>query len=128
MIIGIGTDICDVNRIKALLDRFGQRFEDKMFAPVERCTFPDNTQKARHYAKRFAAKEAAVKALGTGFSDGIMFHDVAVSKTAQGKPEIVLSGTALEVAQALAPEGYALHLSLSDEMPYALAYVVFEAR
>ncbi len=127
MIIGIGTDIVSIERIEKLLHDHPERFVRKYFTQEERNAAPAQN-KAGYYAKRFAAKEALVKALGTGFSDGISWQDMSVSNTQSGKPEITLSGEALRQFNLHFQKGTTLsiHVSLSDEREYALAFVVIE--
>jgi holo-[acyl-carrier protein] synthase len=122
MILGIGTDLCDSRRIGRLLDRFGPRFAERVFAPDERalCDARPPEQRILCYAKRFAAKEAFLKALGTGLVRGIAWQDMTVTLTPAGQPT-------LAAPKLLAARGWrdaAVHLTLSDEAPYALAFVV----
>ena len=132
MIIGIGSDIVDIRRIERLLQRFHPRFIERTFTAEEQELA--NSRKDGHlrnatYARRFAAKEACAKALGTGIRGGILFTDIAVINDALGKPAIRLYGDAYNRLQLLLPEGKEgkIHLSLSDEPPYAMAYVIIEA-
>lgn len=133
MIIGIGHDITDIRRIERALDRFGERFIKRCFTDGERKIAESRAhnpgQRVATYAKRFAAKEACVKALGIGVASGVTLKDVEVVNNAFGKPTIDLHGGAYQYLVAiLPPEGAAaIHLSLSDEPPYASAYVVIEA-
>jgi holo-[acyl-carrier protein] synthase len=119
MIVGIGTDIVQIPRIQALLDKFGERFIARCFTQAER-----GDGSAAHLAKRFAAKEATLKALGTGFAQGISWQDIEVVKTPSGKPTLALHNAAL--AQLPQDAHYQLHLSLSDDYPVAQAFVVIE--
>ena len=121
MIHGIGTDIVAIARMQASLDRFGDKFARRILAPGELQGFADSGNPASFLAKRFAAKEAAVKALGTGFRDGIRLAHIAVSNNAYGKPGLCFSGRASQVCADLGV-GEA-HLSLSDEKDYAIAFV-----
>lgn len=132
MILGIGNDLVDGRRLDRVLAEFGPRFLARCFTPVEReqaRRFEQNVALVAFYAKRFAAKEACAKALGTGFRDGIAFNQIGVVNDADGKPEIALSGKALERLGKITPPGARarVHLSLSDEPPYAQAFVVIEA-
>ncbi len=121
MIHGIGTDIVAIARIEASLARFGDKFAQRILASEELQAFTDSMSPASFLAKRFAAKEAAVKALGTGFRDGVSLGQIAVSNDLHGKPILSFSGRALEVCNSLGVgEG---HLSLSDEKDYAIAFV-----
>ncbi len=133
MIIGIGTDLVDITRIENALDRHGDRFEQRCFTKAEQTKAKNRSDKkaqAQTYAKRFAAKEACVKALGTGFDQGITMRDIGVIEDAYGKPSLELSGTASQKLLNLIPDGFSpvLHLSLTDEFPYAQAFVIIEAR
>ncbi len=132
MILGIGNDIVDISRIENLLARFGQRFKNRCFTPEEIARAESRNEPgdvAATYAKRFAAKEACAKALGTGISEGVAFRDIAVINYPEGKPEIRLGGQALQRLKTITPPGHeaAIHLSLSDEPPLAQAFVVIES-
>lgn len=121
MIYGIGTDICAVARIQAGLARFGEKFARRILAPAELEGFRRSGLPAHYLAKRFAAKEAAVKAMGTGFRDGITLSQIAVNNDPHGRPELVFSGRA---AQVCGERGIGeAHLSLADERDYAIAFV-----
>lgn len=127
MIVGIGSDLCRIDRIEKTLARFGERFEARVFTEIERARAarrPD--QKADTYAKRFAAKEACSKALGTGFRDGVAWRDMGVINLPSGRPTMALTGAALERLKELTPIGYEadIHLSLTDDHPFAMAFVV----
>lgn len=131
MIIGTGSDLLDMRRLEKIFGRFEARFVARCFTPEERTkaqTRRGGTYIAT-YAKRFAAKEACAKALGTGFSQGVYMRDIGVINDEAGKPSLVLTGGALRRLQALTPEGKTprLHLTLSDEPPMAKADVVIEA-
>ena len=137
MILGIGNDLVDIRRISKALDTHGQRFEKRCFSIYEqqkaqsRKARSTNTQvAAEYYAKRFAAKEAAAKALGTGFRDGIYLKDISVQEDKTGRPFLYMSGGAQKQLEAITPEKHSviIHLSLTDEPPYAQAYVIIEAR
>ena len=124
-IYGIGTDIVNVGRMAANLQRFGERFARRILTDNEQRDFAMTKQKAHFLAKRFAAKEAAAKALGTGFRGGLSLRDIGVDNDALGKPVLAFSAHAREVLQNRGV-GHT-HLSLSDESEYAIAYVVLEA-
>ena len=130
MIIGLGTDLCDINRFTKVLDRHGERFLTRIFTSEERAYAarrPANF--AATLAKRFAAKEAMSKALGTGMSAGIRWRDIGVVRAKYGPPTIMLAGAALKRLETLTPKGMKarIHLSLTDEMPLAQAHVILEA-
>ncbi len=132
MILGTGSDILDEVRLGRVLDRFGQRFINRCFTQVEQQKAERRRVAGTHiatYAKRFAAKEACSKALGTGFSHGVFMKDIGVVNNPLGKPELVLTGGALERLQALTPAGKTavLHLTLTDEPPIVEAHVIIEA-
>ena len=132
MIIGIGSDILDVRRLEKVMDRFGERFIKRCFTDVERAKAERRRDAGTHtatYAKRFAAKEACSKALGTGFSHGVFMKDIGVVNDYAGKPTLVLTGGALERLKALTPSGKTahIHLTLTDEPPMVQAQVVIEA-
>ncbi|MQP63800.1 holo-ACP synthase [Niveispirillum sp. SYP-B3756] len=129
MILGIGSDLVDIRRIQASLDRFGERFTARVFTGAERAAGdgkPTPAARAAFYAKRFAAKEAASKALGTGYADGVYFCDLEVVSAANGRPALQCHGGALARLQALTPPGMAarIDLSMTDEPPYAQAFIV----
>ncbi|MGJ4856366.1 holo-ACP synthase [Labrys sp. La1] len=129
MIIGIGSDLCDIRRIEAALARYGERFQQRCFTEAERAKAAGRADKAGTLAKRFAAKEACSKALGTGIS-GIHWHDMEILNAESGRPELRLTGAALQLLDSLLPAGHEahIHLSLTDEHPLAQAFVVIEAR
>lgn len=132
MIIGTGSDLIDIRRIEATLNRFGERFIKRCFASEEIEKAERRRSSGTHiatYAKRFAAKEACVKALGTGFNHGVYMRDIAVINDYYGKPTLRLTGSALHRLNALIPMGMkpTLHLTLTDEPPLAQAYVIIEA-
>lgn len=130
MIIGIGTDICDISRIEKSIDKFGQRFIDKTFTQHEQDYCEAKSGKASYYAKRFAAKEAVAKALATSSSGALSWLDVEVQNDPSGRPKAILYRGAMERLNAKTPNGANahVHLSLSDDYPYALAYAMIEAR
>jgi holo-[acyl-carrier protein] synthase len=130
MIIGLGSDLCDIRRIEASLAKFGERFTARIFSEVERARSDRRAHsRAASYAKRFAAKEACAKALGTGFQRGVFFADLRVVNLPSGQPTMSLHGGALERLKLLVPEGYEarIALSLTDEYPYAFAQVIISA-
>jgi holo-[acyl-carrier protein] synthase len=129
MILGIGNDICDIRRVQDSLDRFGDRFVARIFTDVERDRSEGKPDKAASYAKRFAAKEACAKALGTGMRRGVFWKDMGVINLPSGKPTMALTAGAAARLAHLCPEGKTpvIHLSLSDEHPYAQAFVIIEA-
>ncbi len=131
MIVGIGSDLCSIERIQHSLDRFGERFIARVFAPVERARAERRAlTRAGTYAKRFAAKEAFSKAVGTGFRKGVFMKDIAVVNLPSGAPTLALAGGAAQRLDALIPEGHAahIHLTLTDDHPWAQAFVIIEAR
>lgn len=130
MIIGIGSDLSDIRRIQKSLDRFGERFTNRVFTETERARSEAKPDRAASYAKRFAAKEACAKALGTGVPRrGVHWNDMGVVNQRSGKPTMALTGGAAERLQSLIPEGMAavIHVSLTDDHPYAQAFVIIEA-
>jgi holo-[acyl-carrier protein] synthase len=129
MIIGIGSDLCDIRRIERALGRFGDRFTHRVFTDGERTRSDRRAARAPSYARRFAAKEACAKALGTGLSRGVFWRDMEVVNLPGGKPTMRLTGGALERLRAMTPEGHEahLHVSLTDDVPIAQAFVIIEA-
>lgn len=129
MIIGIGSDLCDIRRIEKSLERHGERFTHRLFTDVERARAEGRAHPAATYAKRFAAKEACAKALGTGIAHGVYMRDIGVVNDAHGKPGLVLSGGALARLQSLTPAGMRaqIHITITDESPVAAVHVVIEA-
>src|SRR5215217_980778 len=129
MIIGIGSDVVDIRRIERTLDRFGARFTSRVFTEIERRKSDRRLMRAASYAKRYAAKEACSKALGTGFSRGVFWRDLGVVNEPSGKPTMVLTGGAGERLRALVPKGHSphIHLTITDDFPYAQAFVIIEA-
>ena len=130
VIIGLGSDLCNIERIQASLDRFGDRFKARVFTPIE------NAKAARRpftaagtYAKRFAAKEAFSKAVGTGFKRGVFMKDIGVVNAPSGAPTLALAGGAKARLDAMIPDGYEarIHLTLTDDHPWAQAFVIIEA-
>jgi len=131
MIIGLGNDICDIRRIERALARHGDRFIERVFTPLERRKAESRTEKLRAgtYAKRFAAKEAAAKALGTGFRQGVFWRDLGVVNLSSGQPSLRLTGGAAKRLDAITPLGFGAQISLTmtDEYPYAQAIVIIAA-
>jgi holo-[acyl-carrier protein] synthase len=129
MIIGIGSDICDVRRIEQTLARHGERFVARIFTDIERATAERRARRAETYAKRFAAKEACAKALGTGFRAGVFFRDMGVVNLPTGRPTMALTGGALARLKAITPQGYAprIDVTITDEGPMAQAFVLISA-
>ncbi|MFZ5720949.1 MAG: holo-ACP synthase [Pseudomonadota bacterium] len=129
MIIGLGSDLSDIRRIQASLDRFGERFRERVFTEIERARSDRKSDAAASYAKRFAAKEACAKALGTGIRGGVFWRDMGVVNMRSGQPTMALTGGALERLRAITPAGMkaVIHLTLTDDHPYAQAFVIIEA-
>ena len=130
MIVGLGSDLCNIERIQASLDRFGRRFLDRVFTPVEQAKAERRPfTAAGTLAKRFAAKEAFSKAVGTGFKRGVFMKDIGVVNEPSGKPTLALTGGARARLDALAPPGHAIavHLTMTDDHPWAQAFVILEA-
>ena len=131
MILGIGNDIIDARRVGKVIERHGDRFLNRIFTPVERAR-SDRRQLTRieSYAKRYAAKEACSKALGTGFRKGVFWRDMGVVNLTGGKPSMALTGGALARLESLLPAGYEaqIDISLTDEPPLAQAIVIISAR
>jgi holo-[acyl-carrier protein] synthase len=129
MIIGIGSDLIDITRIEATIQRFGDRFLDRIFTPVERARSERRRLSVESYAKRFAAKEACAKALGTGFRRGVFWRDLGVVNLPSGRPTLELTGGALLRLQAITPAGHLarIDLSITDEPPLAQAFVIITA-
>ena len=129
MIVGIGSDLADIRRVRQSLERFGERFTRRIFTEVERARSERKGDPAASYAKRFAAKEACAKALGTGIRQGVFWRDMGVVNLRSGQPTLALTGGAGARLAALVPPGMSarIHLSLTDEPPYAQAFVVIEA-
>ncbi len=129
MIIGIGNDLIDIRRIEKTLERFGERFINRVFTPIEIARSERKAQRIPSYAKRFAAKEACSKALGTGFRAGVFMKDLGVVNLPSGKPTMAMTNGAGERLASLIPDGYEpmVHLTITDEPPYAQAFVIIEA-
>ena len=131
MIIGLGSDLCNIERIQASLDRFGERFELRVFTEIERAKAQRRRlTRAATYAKRFAAKEAFSKAVGTGFRAGVYMKDIGVVNARSGAPTLALTGGAAARLDTMLPPGHEaiVHLTLTDDHPWAQAFVVIEAR
>ena len=129
MILGLGSDLVDIRRIEKTIARFGDRFLDRVFTPEERARSDRRANRVESYARRFAAKEACSKALGTGFRKGVYWRDLGVVNLPSGGPTFVLTGGALERLRALTPPGMAarIDVTLTDEPPIAQALVVISA-
>ena len=130
MIVGLGSDLCNIERIQASLDRFGARFEARVFTDAERARADRRPfTKAGTLAKRFAAKEAFSKAVGTGFKAGVFMRDIGVVNAPSGAPTLALTGGARARLDAMIPRGHLprIHLTLTDDHPWAQAFVIIEA-
>ncbi|MBN8849439.1 MULTISPECIES: holo-ACP synthase [unclassified Sphingomonas] len=130
MIVGLGSDLCNIERIQSSLDRFGERFEQRVFTAIERAKAARRPfTRAGTYAKRFAAKEAFSKAVGTGFKRGVFMRDIGVVNAPSGAPTLALEGGAKARLDAMIPEGHVarIHLTLTDDHPWAQAFVIIEA-
>ena len=130
MILGIGTDLANIERIQGTLDRFGDRFKNRVYTAVEQAKAESRNDLACTYAKRWAAKEACSKALGTGLAMGISWKDMAVTNMRTGQPVMAVTGWAAERLAQMTPEGHTavIHCTLTDDHPWAQAFVVIEAR
>lgn len=131
MIIGLGSDLCNIERVQNSLDRFGERFERRVFTDIERAKAERRPfTRAGTYAKRFAAKEAFSKAVGTGFKRGVFMKDIGVVNAPTGAPTLALVGGAAARLAELTPAGHeaVVHLTMTDDHPWAQAFVVIEAR
>ncbi|MDR7038034.1 holo-[acyl-carrier protein] synthase [Methylobacterium sp. BE186] len=128
MILGIGSDLCDIRRIEKSLERFGDRFTHRVFTDGERARSDARAARAPSYARRFAAKEACAKALGTGLSLGVFWRDMEVVNLPGGRPTLRLTGGALARLSAMTPPGHEarVHVSLTDDPPLAQAFVIIE--
>ncbi len=131
MILGIGSDICDIRRIESAIGRHGARFLERVFTETERARAMRRAERiqAATFAKRFAAKEAAAKALGTGFRQGVFFSDLGVVNLPSGKPTLAMTGGSADRLRALTPPGMTaqVDLTMTDEYPYAYAQVIISA-
>ncbi|MBZ9694700.1 holo-ACP synthase [Mesorhizobium sp. CO1-1-9] len=129
MIIGIGSDLIDITRIEKSLERHGQRFIQRIYTEVEQARSENRRARAASYAKRFAAKEACAKALGTGLAQGVFWRDMGVVNLPSGAPTMALTGGALARLEKIVPQGHraAIHLTITDDFPLAQAFVIIEA-
>ena len=130
MIIGLGSDLCNIERVQRSLDRFGERFEQRVFTDIERAKANRRPfTKAGTLAKRFAAKEAFSKAVGTGFKRGVFMKDIGVVNRPGGAPTLELTGGALAQLRSMVPAGHkpVIHVTLTDDHPWAQAFVIIEA-
>ena len=129
MIIGLGNDIVDIRRIEQTLEKYGERFIDRIFTDIERRKSERRAERAASYAKRFAAKEACSKALGTGFRAGVFWKDMGVVNEPSGRPTMILTGGAADRLKRITPDGHVarIHLTITDDFPYAQAIVMIEA-
>lgn len=129
MIIGLGSDLIDIRRVEKSIVRFGDRFTHRCFTETERAKSDRRRERAASYAKRFAAKEACSKALGTGLAQGVFWRDMGVVNLPGGKPTMELTGGAAEKLQSMMPEGHypVVHLTITDDFPLAQAFVIIEA-
>lgn len=129
MILGIGTDLANIDRIAGVLERHGDRFRNRVYTPQELARAKRRTNEAATLAKRWAAKEACSKALGTGLAMGIVWKDMAVTNLRTGQPQMTLTGWAAERMAAMTPPGHraVVHVTLTDDHPWAQAFVVIEA-
>jgi holo-[acyl-carrier protein] synthase len=129
MIIGLGNDIVDIRRIEKTLENHGERFVNRIFTDIERKKSDARAQRAASYAKRFAAKEACSKALGTGFNAGVYWKDLGVVNEPSGRPTLHITGGAAKRLAGMTPEGHVakVHLTMTDDFPYAQAIVIIEA-
>ena len=129
MIIGIGSDLIDIRRIEKSLERHGQRFIQRIYTEVEQARSEGRAGRVASYAKRFAAKEACAKALGTGLAQGVFWRDMGVVNLPSGKPTMALTGGAAARLAKILPQGHkaAIHLTITDDFPLAQAFVIIEA-
>jgi holo-[acyl-carrier protein] synthase len=129
MIIGIGSDLIDIRRIEKSLERHGERFIARIYTDIEKARSERRKARAASYAKRFAAKEACSKALGSGISDGVYWRDMGVVNLPSGKPTMHLTGGAAAKLERLVPIGHrpVIHLTITDDFPLAQAFVIIEA-
>lgn len=129
MIIGIGTDLTNIKRIQRILDRYGDRFKERIFSEGEQKKAESRRNEAETYAKRWAAKEACSKALGTGLRMGIAWRDMTVTNLKSGQPIMTVSGWAQDRLDSITPEGHIpkIHVSLTDDYPWAQAFIVIES-
>ena len=130
MIIGIGSDLIDIRRIEKTLERHGSRFIERVYTPIEQAKSDRRKERAASYAKRFAAKEACAKALGTGLSHGVFWRDMGVVNLPSGAPTMQLTNGAAKRLSAITPAGCStrIHLTITDDFPLAQAFVIIEAQ
>jgi len=131
MILGLGSDLCNIERIQGSLDRFGERFVERVFTDIERAKADKRVMtRAATFAKRFAAKEAFSKAIGTGFNQGVFLKDIGVVNLPSGAPTLALTGGAKAKLDAMTPPGHAvdIHVTLTDDHPWAQAFVILYTR
>ena len=129
MILGLGSDLCDIRRIEKILEAHGERFVTRLFTDIERARSEKRAARAASYAKRFAAKEACAKALGTGLNHGVYWRDMGVVNLPGGQPSMALTGGALARLKAITPFGHRaqINLSITDDFPMAQAIVIISA-
>jgi holo-[acyl-carrier protein] synthase len=129
MILGIGNDIIDIRRVERTIERYGERFLERVFTEIERAKSDGRTMRAASYAKRFAAKEACAKALGTGFRQGVFWRDMGVVNLPSGRPTLQLTGGAAQALARITPEGHEVRidLTITDDFPSAQAIVIISA-
>jgi holo-[acyl-carrier protein] synthase len=129
MIIGLGSDLIDIRRVQKSLDRFGERFTSRIFTEIEQAKSDRRKERAASYAKRFAAKEACSKALGTGLARGVFWRDMGVVNLPGGKPTMNLTNGAAKRLAEMTPKGHraVIHLTITDDFPLAQAFVIIEA-
>ena len=129
MIVGLGNDLCDIKRVAQVLEKYGDRFTHRCFTEIERAKSDRRAQRAASYAKRFAAKEACSKALGTGLRRGVFWRDMGVVNLAGGKPSMRLTGGALKRLEEITPRGHQaqIDLTITDDFPLAQAIVIISA-
>jgi holo-[acyl-carrier protein] synthase len=129
LIIGLGSDLIDIRRVERTIERYGDRFTNRIFTEIERRKSDRRRERAASYSKRFAAKEACSKALGTGFRQGVFWRDMGVVNLPSGKPTMELTNGAGRRLAAIIPDGFgsAIHLTITDDWPLAQAFVIIEA-
>jgi len=130
MILGIGNDIIDIRRVEKTLEKYGDRFIQRVFTQIEQERSERRKLRAASYAKRFSAKEACAKALGTGISQGVFWRDMGVINSPSGQPSMILTGTAQKHLLRMVPEGFkpVIHLTITDDFPMAQAFVIISAK
>jgi len=129
VILGVGNDIVDIRRVEETLEKFGDRFIERIFTEIEKRKSDGRAARTASYAKRFAAKEACSKALGTGFRRGVFWRDMGVVNEPSGRPTMVLTGGALRQLEKMTPDNHkaVIHLTITDDFPYAQAIVIISA-